>query len=655
MAILKQGAAQKQVPPIEEAPPQPVSKPPRKAVSKTKQPATKVPVKSPSKKMRLLKIAVMGLLALYAVVGAGLFLIHKYNFQITRRDADRTSPIKRSQNVFRKIPPLIASKSIEKSPGKPLQETTVSKQANTPDTYETIGDLFNKENKATATVITYDSGHNLFKQGSGFFINKNGHFITCYHVLKGAYSASIKIEDQKEYEVDYVIAADEDKDLIKLAVNIPNGTLAPGMWIDINDKKPKVADRVMVISTPMGLSRTVSDGIISAIRELPGKGLVYQMTVPISPGSSGSPVIDMKGKVVGVSFLQLVSGQNLNFAIPSEFILDLKNEHPLTLASWTQKVSNEKVNTLKKLQETILLQIDPHKKTGAVKKSATNQGTKDQIRLKLAQQVVKESGIAKQSKSFSKATLASFEKKLKENLETKNQKSDEDKKRFEKYREVIKLATNPNKLNKYIEDHLASNLSIDELKEVLKWYESPLGKKIAAIEYSSISEKKEQFRKQRLAFNLIKYQSTGRLTLFERLDSATSETDAMIELQTNLIIQNQILELILSDSKMPNQKSIDEIVEKFRKNVDPYLDSLTSQFVFAGFVYTYRGVDTNDIEKYVLFSEESAAKHYYQVMNKQFNAYLLESHRRILTSIIRTIQNDSWNNIKKDLDQPIVG
>ena len=74
----------------------------------------------------------------------------------------------------------------------------------------------------------------------------------------------------------------------------------------------------------MGLGRTVSDGIISAIREIPDRGLVFQMTAPISRGSSGSPVIDMHGNVVGVAFLQIVNGQNLNFAIPGENIIKLK-------------------------------------------------------------------------------------------------------------------------------------------------------------------------------------------------------------------------------------------------------------------------------------------------------------------------------------------
>lgn len=650
MHITKPAPAPTPSPPSEKAPPKPVPKPSPLAASDIRPPAQKTKTAPPPKKKGFLRTAVFGILVLLLLAGGAFFVIQKFDLQITSRNSSATSPTVSKPVAGKKTP-----NNVPQRPGKSLQKKTDSKMAGIAKTYDSIGDLFSHVNKATATVITYDSARNVFRQGSGFFINEEGHFITCYHVLKGAYSVYIKIEDKEEYEVDHVLAQDAERDLIKLAVNIPQGKLSPGMWLDIDENRPKIADKVLVISTPMGLSRTVSDGIISAIRELPTKGLVYQMTVPISPGSSGSPVIDMKGKVVGISFLQLISGQNLNFAVPSQYILNLKDEPSLTISSWSEKVSRDQNDALKKIQEEIMLQVDPEKKLGSAKDKARIQSPDYKQKLKLSHQIVEESGISKQSKSYSESTLASFEAMYKEGLEAKEEKSEEDEKRFNQFKEVIKLSTDPDKLNQYIENNLAAKMSIDELKEVLKWYKSPLGRKISAIEYSSISEKKEQFRKLRLAFRLTRYQTTERLNLFKRLDGATNATDAMIELQTNLIIQNQILELVLSDSKKPDQESIDEIVDGFKRNVDPYLDSLAANLVFSGFVYTYRGVDIKDIEKYVLFSEASAAKHFYRVMNDRSNTFLLDSHKRILTSIIRIMENDSWNNIKKDLDKPIPG
>jgi S1-C subfamily serine protease len=642
-------------PPLEKVCPEQVEPPAREATAEKKQPPKPpqtVQKRKPPKKKSFLKTAAVMMGLLLACVGVAAFCIFKFDIRITQGDRHPESSVKTRHVVAKINVPQASPKQLAAQVSPPETLPAPVKAANGP---LGVSELFKKVNKATATVITYDSGRNLFKQGSGFFINEQGHFITCYHVMKGAYSAVIKIEDDQEYKVDYVIAQDEDADLIKLAINIPEGTLPKGMWLEINDKKPGIADKIMVISTPMGLGRTVSDGIISAIREIPTKGLAYQMTAPISPGSSGSAVIDMKGNVVGVSFMQLVEGQNLNFAIPSQKILKLKNEPQLTLASWTEKVNTDKNDKLKKIQKDILHQIDPHKTIEKTTHDKKFQSTKELLRLKLATQVVKESGIARQSKSFSESTLSSFEKKYKESLATRIKEPDEEDKKIDKFKEAIKLATNPTALNEDLEYQLASNLSADELKEVLKWYKSPLGKKISAIEYSSFAEKKEMFQKLQLAFRLAKYQTTERLNLFTRLDEATNTTNAMIDLQTNMIIQNRILELILSDFKKPDQASIDKIVESYKNEIDPYLDTLTGHLVFAGIVYTYRGVPKNEIKQYVQFSETAAARHFYDVLNKESNAFRLESQKRILTSIIRIVENDSWVNIKKDLNKPITG
>ena len=127
----------------------------------------------------------------------------------------------------------------------------------------------------------------------------------------------------------------------------------------------------------------------------------------------------------------------------------------------------------------------------------------------------------------------------------------------------------------------------------------------------------------------------------------------MVELQTNLIVQNQILDLILSESKKLDQASIDEIIKNFETEIDPYLDIFAAQYVFAGFVYTYRGLSEAELEAYLSFSETEAGRHYYSLLKKKSNNVLLDCNKRILTSIIRVMNNDSWDNIQKDLIEPI--
>ena len=591
--------------------------------------------KPAEKKSSTLTIVCFACVALLICAGAGFFLMQKYNIQITKQD-DGASP--RSD-----VEPDVIEPSTDVQP--PVTTSADNKEFN-------IGDLFNKVNPAVATVITYDSGNNKFSQGSGFFINKDGHFITNYHVVKGAYSIVVQLKDKVELKVAYVLAENEEKDLIKLAVDIPGGSLEPGMWLDIDPESPDIADKIIVIGTPMGLGRTVSDGIISAIREIPDRGLVFQMTAPISRGSSGSPVIDMHGKVVGVAFLQIVNGQNLNFAIPGENIINLKTSQLLNIAAWSEKRNSEANKNLESLRKEIVKHIKSDQPNEEIEKPAGPMPTSTALKLKLAAQIVKESGIAKQNKTLTGMILASFEEKYEEAGAPKTKEADEI---LTKYSDVIRLATKPERINQYIEDNLASNMTLPELQQVLKWYQTPLGKKISDIEYNSYAEKKDHVNMLRLAVRLTRYQSATRANLFARLDEATSSTELMIELQTNLIVQNQILDHILSDSKKLDQASIDEIIDNYKDDIDPYLDIFSSQYVFAGFSYTYRGLTIAELEKYIAFSETDAGRHFYSLLRKKSNMVLLDSNKKILMSIVRVMNNDSWDNIRKDLDDPIQG
>jgi hypothetical protein len=589
--------------------------------------------KPAEKKSSAFMIVCFACVALLICAGAGFFLMQKYNIQITSQD-EAASP--RSDVE----PDVIEPSTVVEPP-----VTT------TPDNTEfNIGDLFNKANPAVATVITYDSGNNKFSQGSGFFINKDGYFITNYHVVKGAYSIVVQLKDNVELKVAYVLAENEKKDLIKLAVDIPGGSLEPGMWLDIDPEFPDITDKIIVIGTPMGLGRTVSDGIISAIREIPDRGLVFQMTAPISRGSSGSPVIDMHGKVVGVAFLQIVNGQNLNFAIPGENIINLKTERLLNVAAWSEKRNSEANKNLENLRKAIVKHIKSDPSNEEIEIPVKPMPSSKALKLKLAAQIVEESGIAKQNKTLTGMILASFEEKYEDAGAPNTKEADEI---LTKYSDVIRLATKPERINQYIEENLASNMTLPELEQVLKWYQTPLGKKISEIEYNSYAEKKDHVNMLRLAFRLTRYQSAARANLFARLDEATSSTELMIELQTNLIVQNQILDRILTDSKNLNQASIDEIIENYKDDIDPYLDIFSSQYVFAGFSYTYRGLTIAELEKYIAFSETDAGRHFYSLLRKKSNMVLLDSNKKILMSIVRVMNNDSWDNIRKDLDQPI--
>ena len=185
---------------------------------------------------------------------------------------------------------------------------------------DNLPSLIKKIKPSTVIIFAYDDKGEFLKLGSGFFISQNGDVITNYHVIQGASSAEIKTVDEKTYPITYIVAGDEQNDIIRLSVNIPSQDVFP---LSLSKAIPEVGERIIVYGSPLGWENTVSDGIVSAIRDIPDYGRVIQITAPISPGSSGSPVLNMQGEVIGVATFQSIEGQNLNFAIPSEKITSL--------------------------------------------------------------------------------------------------------------------------------------------------------------------------------------------------------------------------------------------------------------------------------------------------------------------------------------------
>jgi len=203
---------------------------------------------------------------------------------------------------------------------------------------ERLPQIVKKIEPSTVVILTYDKDGKMIGQGSGFFISQSGDIITNRHVLTGVHRAEVKTAKGKVYPITMIVGEDKEGDIIRASVNIPLESVRPlSMSISI----PEVGERVAVIGTPLGLERTVSDGIVSAVREIHAFGKIYQITAPLSPGSSGSAVVNMKGEVIGVATFQFVEGQNLNFAIPGERITKLKTEKGKTLEQWKMGKTEE--------------------------------------------------------------------------------------------------------------------------------------------------------------------------------------------------------------------------------------------------------------------------------------------------------------------------
>lgn len=165
---------------------------------------------------------------------------------------------------------------------------------------------------SVVTVLVYEYNGKLKQIGSGFFYNENGDIVTNSHVLTKNCRAEIKTASGQTYSVGGIIQRNEKNDIVKARTHMPPKT----PWLSIAKNLPRVGDEIMVAGSPMGLEQTITEGIVSAWRILPTKAKVIQISAPVSPGSSGGPVINMAGEVVGIATFQMVNGQNLNFAVP---------------------------------------------------------------------------------------------------------------------------------------------------------------------------------------------------------------------------------------------------------------------------------------------------------------------------------------------------
>lgn len=168
--------------------------------------------------------------------------------------------------------------------------------------------------------------------GSGFFISAEGHLITNFHVVEGETKLSVTVfrrqgnEFKREkFEEVEIIATSPYMDLALLKANLPAGTSPQITYLNVDDDL-REGDTVFAIGNPLGLERSVSEGIVSR-RNRADEGLVYiQTTTQINPGNSGGPLFNARGQVVGVTNMKIMGGEGLGFAIPIRYVIDfLKN------------------------------------------------------------------------------------------------------------------------------------------------------------------------------------------------------------------------------------------------------------------------------------------------------------------------------------------
>ena len=206
-----------------------------------------------------------------------------------------------------------------------------------------VKSIFEKTRPSVVLIVSYDANEQPKGIGSGFFFGDDTTIATNLHVIQNSTKLVIKFSDGRIDQIDTILGVDAERDLaIMKSTQI-------GTPLVLAKRVPDIGEDVIAIGNPKGLEGTVSSGIVSGIRT-DDKSQYFQITAPISPGSSGGPVIDEFGEVLGVSTSYIDGSQSLNFAMPVAYLTKLystKSDNKL------QILKAEKEPNLSRIKENV--------------------------------------------------------------------------------------------------------------------------------------------------------------------------------------------------------------------------------------------------------------------------------------------------------------
>ena len=242
------------------------------------------------------------------VVDLGFTVLVVPKNQVVKISGDETTPPPKKSGSRPPVAPA--------SPGETPSE--IFQTARTPLSEKSVRDLVNQLGEAVVQVRA-PSG-----LGSGFILNEDGYLITNFHVIEGETQIAVEVYHVKNgqleratYKQIRIVAMNKFQDLALLKIDDKDAPPFARVMLGDSDSLA-VGERVFAIGSPLGLERTVTEGILSTkTREFQGS-LYLQTTAQINPGNSGGPLFNMRGEVVGVTNMKLAFGEGLGFAIPVE-------------------------------------------------------------------------------------------------------------------------------------------------------------------------------------------------------------------------------------------------------------------------------------------------------------------------------------------------
>ena len=185
--------------------------------------------------------------------------------------------------------------------------------ANAAAAAQDLSGIVQKTLPGVVVVYALDSKGDYAGHGSGSFVTDQGDVLTNQHVAKQNGEYYVQTDDGAVYPAK-LRAYDVEWDMALLATNVP-----PSKYkvLPISSQVAPVGTGVFALGAPRGYPKSVSDGLVSQLRNMGGGVQYLQVSCPISPGSSGGPVLNLKGQIIGMATLMRIDAQNLNFAVPS--------------------------------------------------------------------------------------------------------------------------------------------------------------------------------------------------------------------------------------------------------------------------------------------------------------------------------------------------
>ncbi|MFN0121819.1 MAG: S1C family serine protease [Blastocatellia bacterium] len=200
--------------------------------------------------------------------------------------------------------------------------TTAHAQTTVP---KTAVEIAREQAQAIVVIEQLDDSGNVIGQGSGFIVTPAGAIVTCLHVIQGASSLLVRLPGGDAYKTTDVVDFDEFKDIAIIRIR---GFKMPVVALGDSDYVQQ-GENVIVISSPQGLVGSVTTGVISGMRRQDTHRL-FQISAPISKGSSGGALFDVNGMVIGIATSVFEAGQNINFAVPINYARGMISDQPTT-------------------------------------------------------------------------------------------------------------------------------------------------------------------------------------------------------------------------------------------------------------------------------------------------------------------------------------